>query len=153
MDEYGFVDVNELLEKLHDRFHVDRRFMVEIVEKSQRKRFEIMDNKIRALYGHTLSVKSQLEEDTVVEVLYHGTTPDAVSEILKEGLKPMKRRCVHLSPTMETAIEVGLRRTKRPIVLEIDAKSARLNNLRFYEATDKVYVSGPIPARYIRIVS
>jgi putative RNA 2'-phosphotransferase len=153
MDEYGFVDVNELLEKLHGRFHIDRRFMVEVVEKSQRKRFEIMDNKIRALYGHTISVKSQLEEDTVVEVLYHGTTPDAASEILKEGLKPMERRWVHLSPTMVTAVEVGLRRTKRPIVLEIDAKSARENSLRFYKATDKVYVSGPIPARYIRIVS
>jgi len=153
MDEYGFVDVNELLEKLHDRFHIDRRFMVEIVEKSQRKRFEIIDNKIRALYGHTISVKSQLEEDTVVELLYHGTTPDAAFKILKEGLKPMKRRWVHLSPTMETAIEVGLRRTKRPVVLEIDAKSARENSLRFYKATDKVCVSGSISARYIRIVS
>lgn len=153
MDEYGFVDVNELLEKLHDRFRIDRRFMVEIVEKSQRKRFEIIDNKIRALYGHTISVKSQLEEDTVVELFYHGTTPDAAFKILKEGLKPMKRRWVHLSPTMETATEVGVRRTKRPIVLEIDAKSARENSLRFYKATDKVYVSGPIPARYIRIIS
>ena len=153
MDEYGFVDVDELLEKLHGRFHIDRRFMVEVVEKSQRKRFEIIDNKIRALYGHTLSVKSQLEEDTVAELLYHGTTSDAAFKILKEGLKPMKRRWVHLSPTMETAVEVGLRRTKRPIVLEIDAKSARENNLMFYKATDKVYVSGPIPTRYIRIVS
>ena len=153
MDECGFVDVDELLEKLRGRFHIDRRFMVEIVEKSQSKRFEIIDNKIRALYGHTISVKSLLEDDTVVELLYHGTTPDAAFKILKEGLKPMKRRWVHLSPTMETAIEVGLRRTKRPIVLEIDAKSARENSLRFYKATDKVYVSDPIPARYIRVVS
>ena len=150
MDRHGFVDLNQLLEKLRERFQIDKNFIFEIVEKSDRKRFEIVENKIRALYGHTIPVKLELEEDKVAKVFYHGTTPDAASKILEVGLKPMKRRWVHLSPTMEIATEVGLRRTENPVILEIDAEAARKNGLRFYKATDKVYVCGAILPRYIR---
>lgn len=31
------------------------------------------------------------------EYLYHGTTPEMISSILKGGLLPMRRHCVHLS--------------------------------------------------------
>jgi len=153
IDRHGFVPLDELLEKLNERFKVDRRLISEIVEESDRKRFEIVGNKIRALYGHTIPVKLELEEDKVAKVFYHGTTPDAASKILKVGLKPMKRRWVHLSPTVEIATEVGLRRTKNPIVLEIDAEAARKNGVRFYKATDKVYVCEAILPRCIRVAN
>ena len=150
MDRHGFVSLDNLSKKLNERFQIDKEFVVEIVEKSGRTRFEIVENKIRALYGHTIPVKLELEEDKVAKVFYHGTTSDAASKILKVGLKPMKRRWVHLSPTMEIATEVGLRRTKNPIILEIDAEAARKNGLRFYKATDKVYVCGAILPAYIK---
>jgi putative RNA 2'-phosphotransferase len=153
MDKYGFVDLDELLEKLNERFQVDKRLIFEIVEKSERNRFEIVENKIRALYGHTIPVRLELEEDKVTNVFYHGTTPDAAFKILKVGLKPMKRRWVHLSPTIEMATEVGLRRTSNPIVLEINAEAARKNDVRFYKATDKVYVCDAVLPRNIRIVA
>ncbi len=149
MDEHGFVDLDELLEKLGRRFKVDERLIFEIVDKSDRQRFEIVGDEIRALYGHTMPVKIELNRDKNVKLLYHGTTADATSEILKVGLKPMKRRWVHLSPTMELARETGLRRTRSPVVLEIDAEAAIKDGLRFYKATDKVYISGFIPPRYI----
>jgi putative RNA 2'-phosphotransferase len=152
MDEEGFVNVDKLLEKIRTRYPiVDKRMILEISDKSNKKRFEIKGNKIRALYGHTIPVDIEFEEDTHVKLLYHGTTPEAASKILKEGLKPMKRTWVHLSPTMETAIEIGKRRTAHPVVLEIDAKAAREGSLKFYKATDKVFLSGPIPPEYIRI--
>ncbi len=151
IDRHGFVYLDELIEKLNERFEIDKKFISEVVEKSDRKRFEIAGYKIRALYGHTIPVKLELEEDKVSKVFYHGTTPDAASKILKEGLKPMKRRRVHLSPTMEIAMEVGLRKARNPIILEIDAEVARKNGLKFYKATDKVYVSNTILPRYIKI--
>ena len=150
MDRHGFVDLDELVEKLNERFQIDEKFIFEIVEKNHRKRFEIVGNKIQALYGHTLPIKLELEEDKVAKVLYHGTTPDAASKILKEGLRPMKRRWVHLSPTIEVATEVGLRRTKNPVILEVNAEAARKNGWRFYKATDKVYVCKVVPPRYIK---
>lgn len=151
MDRHGFVDITELLEKLKGRFRIDKKVVVEIVERSGRKRFEIVENKIRALYGHTIPVKLELEEDRAVKLLYHGTTPEAASEIFQMGLKPMKRRWVHLSPTMEIAREVGLRRTENPVILEINVEAARKDGLRFFKATDKVYVCDAIEPKYIKM--
>ena len=149
MDRHGFVDVDELVEKLKKRFPIDKKSIFEIVERSDRRRFEIIGNKIRALYGHTIPVKLELEEDRVVKVLYHGTTSEAAHKIMRDGLKPMRRRWVHLSPTIEIAMEVGKRRTNAPVILKINVEAARKSGLRFYKATDKVYVCGAILPRYI----
>ena len=151
MDSHGFVDLDELLNKLRKRFQIDKKFILEMVEKSDRERFQIVENKIRALYGHTIPVKLELGEDKVATVFYHGTTPDAASKILKAGLRPMKRKMVHLSPTIEIAREVGLRRTQKPVILEINAEAARKGGLRFYKATDKVYLCPNVAPRYIKL--
>lgn len=150
IDRHGFIDMDGFLVKLRERFPTSKKLVIEIVENNGRKRFEIVGNKIRALYGHTIPVELELEEDKTIKVLYHGTTPEAVSKILKEGLKPMKRKWVHLSPTIAIATEVGLRRTNNPVLLEINTEASRKNGLRFYRTTDKVYVCGAILSEYIR---
>ena len=150
MDSEGFVDLGELLAKLKEKFPVDKQLILEIVERSERKRFEIRNGKIRALYGHSIPVMLKLKEDKTVKILYHGTTPEAAAEILKSGLKPMKRNWVHLSPTIEIARQVGLRRTSKPAILEIDAEKARKNGIKFYKATKQVYLCKQVPPRYIR---
>ena len=152
MDRHGFVDLNEFLEKLRERFPVDRCLIFEIVEKSERKRFEIIGDRIRALYGHTIPVELELEEDKAVGVLYHGTTPEAAAEIMSVGLKPMKRKWVHLSPTKEIAMCVGLRRTSKPVILEIDVEAARKRGLKFYRVTDAVYLCSYIPPECLKRV-
>ncbi|MGC9346442.1 MAG: RNA 2'-phosphotransferase [Candidatus Bathyarchaeales archaeon] len=60
MDRHGFISLDELLEKIKERFQVDKKFIFEIVKKSDRKRFEIVEGKIRALYGHTIPVKLKI---------------------------------------------------------------------------------------------
>jgi len=152
MDKHGFVNLNELLAKIMERFSVNKEFIFKIVEESDRKRFEIVGNKVRALYGHTIPVKLELEEDRSVKVLYHGTTSEAASKILKIGLKPMKRKWVHLSPTIEIATQVGLRRTEKPVILEIDAEKARKDSLKIYKATETVYLTNYIQPKYIKRV-
>lgn len=152
MDKYGFVGFEKLLERVQERFRVDKEFVLEIAEKSSKRRFEIVEDKIRALYGHTIPVELGLREDVAVKVLYHGTTSEAASRILRVGLEPMKRKWVHLSPTRESAMRVGLRRTRRPIVLIIDAGAARRDGARFYKATDTVYLSKYIRPEYVKSV-
>ncbi|MGQ9625068.1 MAG: RNA 2'-phosphotransferase [Candidatus Bathycorpusculaceae bacterium] len=151
IDEDGFVNLKELLERLNKRFQVDENLIREIVGKSDKKRFEIVGDKIRALYGHTIPVEIKFDEDKTVKRLFHGTTVEAAFEILRTGLKPMKRRWVHLSPTIQIATEVGLRRTRKPVILEVDAESARSDGkIKFYKATDKVYLCSYVPPKYIR---
>ncbi len=154
MDERGYVSLSDLLEKLRRRFpQVDEELVREIVEKSERRRFEIRGGRIREVYGHSIPVNLDLKEDKEVRVLYHGTTPEAAEKILKTGLKPMKRRWVHLSPTIDVAIRVGMRRARKPAILEIDAEKARRNGIRFYKATDQVYLTEYVPPKYIKPVN
>jgi len=152
MDMQGFVSLDELLKKIKERFPVDRRLVFEIVDQSERKRFEIVEDRIRALYGHSIPVRLDLEEEKTVKVLYHGTTSDAASKILKAGLRPMKRRWVHLSPTIEIATQIGLRRTNKPLILEIDAEAARKDGAKFYKATDTVYLCRHIQPGHVKRV-
>ena len=87
MDKHGFVNLDELLNKVKQRFQVDEKLILEIVQRSSKRRFEIVGDKIRALYGHTIPVEIRLEEDKTVRKLYHGTTTDAASKILKLSLR------------------------------------------------------------------
>ena len=152
IDEEGFVDLDKLLGKLRETHDIDRRFIEQIVNRTDRTRFEIVGNKIRALYGHTVNVKIGIEEDKTVKVLCHGTTPDAVPKILQSGLKPMKRGWVHLSPTREIAVEVARRRASKPVVLEVNAEEARKNGVRFFRATDHVFLCREVPPEYLEII-
>lgn len=150
IDEKGFVSFKDLLPKIQERYNVDERFIInEVVKREDRKRFEIVGGKVRALYGHSIEVKVGLEEDKSVIVLYHGTTAESASQILKEGLRPMKRKWVHLSPTREMAIQVGQRRTSKPVVLEISAEDARKNGLKFFRPTENVYLCRKVSSKYI----
>ena len=152
LDDYGFVDIDELHRKLNQCYPISRQLIFEIAEKSERKRFEIVENRIRALYGHTISIKQNLVEDKTIEVLFHGTTSDSAHKILEEGLKPMKRTFVHLSPTIEIAREVGSRRTLKPTILMIDAKMAIRDGVSFYKATEKTYLCGFLLPKYVKVV-
>ncbi len=152
MDNEGFIGIDELLSKVKTQYPmVDRKLLMSIVNESDKKRFEISGDKIRALYGHTIDVNVNLREEKHVMVLYHGTTPRAVRKIVKNGLKPMRRRWAHLSPTKEIASEVGKRRTRTPVILAIDVLRARSNGIKFFKATDKVHLCQYVPAKYLRI--
>ena len=150
MDSQGFVDLEDLIKKLKEKFQIDRNLIFEIVRKSERKRFEIKNGKIRALYGHSIPVKLKLKEDRTVKVLYHGTTPEAAAKILKTGIKPMKRKWVHLSPTIEIAKQIALRRTNKPAIIEIDAEKARKDGIKIYKATEQVFLCHEIPPKYLK---
>jgi len=150
MDEYGYVDLDSLVKKVRERFPVDKDLILKIVEHGERRRFEILGNKIRALYGHSIPIKLKLKEERTKKTFYHGTTPEAASKILREGLKPMGRRWVHLSPTIDVAREIGYRRTRNPVILEIDAEKARRDGFKFYKATDKVYLCRKLPPKYVK---
>ncbi|RLG55568.1 MAG: RNA 2'-phosphotransferase [Candidatus Hydrothermarchaeota archaeon] len=149
----GFVEINELLKLLRKKFpkltHGD---LIRIIEKDEKGRFEIKNNMVRARYGHSIDLKLGYEEASE-EILYHGTSRKAAKEILKEGLKPMGRRYVHLSKTIEDALEVGIRRDFKPAILEIDAKEAKKHGIKIYKATERIFLSDYIPPDFIKIVS
>ena len=94
MDKHGFVNIDELLQKIKTRFQVERNILLQIVEKGENQRFEVFEGKIRALYGLSVPIELELEEEKDIEVFYHGTTQEAIRKIMREGLCSMKRNWV-----------------------------------------------------------
>ncbi|RLI85064.1 MAG: RNA 2'-phosphotransferase [Archaeoglobales archaeon] len=123
VDRYGWANLKDVVEILKRRYGVGRDVLELIVESDPKLRFEIKGEKIRARYGHSIDVEVDWSEsDEVPKILYHGTNPKNLRSILREGLKPMKRREVHLSDSLIDALEVGKRHHPNPIVLVIDTE-------------------------------
>ncbi|MEF8879882.1 MAG: RNA 2'-phosphotransferase [Candidatus Thermoplasmatota archaeon] len=145
----GFASINQVLNKVRKKFpEVDREILEKITQNGN-KRFQIKNNKIRALYGHSIPVDIELEEIQDEDVLYHGTTPKAAREICRDGLKTKGRQRVHLSSSIDEALRVGKRRCPNPVVLEINVKKAQREGVCFSRATNKVVVSDEIPSSCI----
>ena len=81
--------------------------------------------------------------------LFHGTAPESAERILDQGLKPMNRQYVHLSADVETAREVGRRKSRQPVVLSIDAGLAYQEGVHFYHGNQMVWLTDHVPPRYI----
>ncbi|MDE6661659.1 MAG: RNA 2'-phosphotransferase [Anaeroplasmataceae bacterium] len=157
LDSLGYVQIEELLFALNKSTHYPKEITLEdlnkVIEISDKKRLEITEDKIRALYGHSFITKIEKVSALPPEILYHGTSHSTIDKILKEGLKPMNRQYVHLSVDQETAIQVGKRRDEAPVILSIDTKSAIQSGIKFYLGNDKVWLSDPIPIQYIRVLN
>lgn len=156
LDNDGFVPVEQLLGAINKNGEysvtVTSDDIQHIIDTSDKKRLEMTDGKIRALYGHT--VKGRIHMETVIppDILYHGTSHKACIKIMTEGLKPMKRQYVHLSSDIDTAVLVGKRKEKCPIILTVDAKRANADGVIFYRSGyDKIILSDFIPSEYLSI--
>ena len=155
LDENGFVPIAQLLHALNESNGYDREIvqadLEQIIATSEKKRHEIVGDKIRALYGHTVPQIIKKEPGIPPAVLYHGTTHRALPQILQDGLKPMQRQYVHLSVDVETATRVGKRRDPEPIILKIDTEAAQKAGIQFYIGNDKVWLCNRVPKECITV--
>lgn len=154
LDDEGWVPVEELLTALRQRRHkwqnVSADDFATVIAQSDKKRYEMRDGLIRAYYGHSIAQKMVREPTVPPETLFHGTTPEAARLIKTQGLKTMRRQYVHLSEDQETARQVALRRTSRPVVLEVRAGEAHQQGTAFYLGNEKVWLADPIPPAFIK---
>ena len=152
LDPEGFAPLGDVLAavrtRLPDTAARDLLAVVESVE-SDKQRFSIVDDEIRANYGHSLADRIAHSAAQPPARLFHGTHAAAVSTILREGLKPMKRQYVHLTPLVELASRVGARRGK-PVLIEVDASAAHAAGTQFYRANENFWLVDGLPATFLR---
>ena len=155
LDTEGYVPLHQLLSALNENDRFGRAVTADdvqhIMDTSDKKRFEISDGRIRALYGHSVPMHISKTPITPPDILYHGTTHRARSAILQDGLRPMARQYVHLSVDTATAVQVGSRRESAPVILKIDAAKAFQDGIVFYEGNEKVVLADFVPAQYITV--
>lgn len=153
IDEDGWTPVGDLLSALGDLSKSWRALeeddLTEMIARSDKKRHELHDGRIRALYGHSLPGRLRKQPGTPPDRLYHGTSPDAGAAILRDGLRPMGRQYVHLSVDTAMADQVGKRKARRPVILAVDAHAAHAHGVVFYLGNDRVWLADAVPAEFI----
>ncbi|GAB7197116.1 hypothetical protein OS31_35980 [Dickeya oryzae] len=153
MDKEGWAVISDLiLCAVKEGYILDNSLIHSIVDNSDKRRFTISDDglRIRAVQGHsTQQVNISYKEKTPPEILYHGTATRFISAIREQGLIPVSRQYVHLSPDEETAIQVGQRHGK-PIVLTIKALNMYEQGFKFYQADNGVWLTDTVPYRFIQ---
>ena len=151
IDSNGWANLDDVEKVILKKFGVTKDAIELIVKFDRKERFEIKNPKIRAKYGHSIDVNVNWSENNKIpEKLYHGTHPKNVNSILQEGLKTMKRKEVHLSATIQEAIEVGKRYAEKPAILEVDAK-ALVNSGFEVRRKGKVYTTDFVPPKFIKL--
>ncbi|RFC73425.1 RNA 2'-phosphotransferase [Streptomyces sp. AcE210] len=150
LDEGGWVEIRTLLAAAAAHgFRITRDELDHVVAVNDKRRFAIEGSRIRASQGHTVDVDLGLPPATPPAYLYHGTVAAALDAIRAEGLRPMNRHDVHLSPDRETATRVGARRG-RPVVLSVDAGAMHRDGHTFRVSANGVWLTEAVPPRYLR---
>jgi putative RNA 2'-phosphotransferase len=142
----GWTDVTALLAALN----ITREQLDEVVATNDKRRFAFDDTgaRIRASQGHTVPVELDLPVVTPPATLYHGTVAKFLDAIMADGLRPMSRHDVHLSPDVPTAVRVGSRRGK-PVVLAVDAARMHADGHEFRLSANGVWLTDHVPANYL----
>ncbi|MFG2014074.1 RNA 2'-phosphotransferase [Actinomadura geliboluensis] len=150
LDPEGWADVPELLAAAaRHGFALTRSELEHVVNVNDKKRYEMDGDRIRAVQGHSVPVDLKLPAVSPPEFLYHGTVAASVAAILRDGLLPMGRHAVHLSPDRETARRVGARRG-RPVVLVVESGRMAADGHEFRVSANGVWLTEAVPPEYLR---
>ena len=150
LDASGWVEIDDLLAATAaHNFRITREELDHVVASNDKKRFAIEGTRIRASQGHSIEVDLALPPATPPAYLYHGTVAANLDAIRAEGLRPMNRHDVHLSPDRETATRVGARRG-RPVVLSVDTGAMHRDGHVFHVSANGVWLTQAVPPQYLR---
>lgn len=143
LDSLGFVPCADLFDALAKRSSewscLSCDDVESAMERSSKRRFEIIGGKIRATYGHSVPGICAGELREPPEFLYHGTSKDVVDIILQEGIKPMGRNYVHLSVDPFVARVVARRHGSEIAVLKVLAREAYSHGVHFWYCNDTTW--------------
>lgn len=151
LDAHGWVPVDELLRAAAAHgFPFSRAELEEVVASNDKQRYALDAGRerVRAQQGHSVPVELDLPVSEPPPWLYHGTVPRSLPAIRRDGLRPMNRHAVHLSPDRETAKRVGSRRG-RATVLPVDAGTMHADGHAFRLSGNGVWLVDAVPASYL----
>jgi putative RNA 2'-phosphotransferase len=156
MDGRGWIDITSFIDALSTsrsgfdwlRFH----HIEALVDTDPRGRYQIDGGMIRATYGHTIDIN--LDDLPVADLkeYFFPVTEEEADIIIEGGLHPTERKKVHLSGSIEKALEAGGIRTEDPMVLKIDGTKAKKDGIKIYHAGENVYITDEIDSKYITLV-
>lgn len=153
MDSRGWVDITSASEALRKRHRwASEEMLIALVESDPKQRYEILEGKVRARYGHSVNVELDHPSNTLPK-LYYGASEEEADRIIEIGLKPASQRYVHLSTSPEKAWHVATFRTSNPRVIQTDAAAAQRDGVKMMTVNPDIIISEKIPPKYLSILS
>ena len=152
LSDDGWTDYAAFSKKLCARLGVADADIRRVIDENAKKRFTLIDGRIRAAQGHSVKVDLDLKPGNPPALLYHGTTAKAWEAIRESGLKPMDRTHVHLSPDLETARAVAIRRKGSHVLLKVDVAAMQAQGFAFLQADNGVWLAHEVPPAYLSIL-
>ncbi|OAB38461.1 RNA 2'-phosphotransferase [Paenibacillus glacialis] len=126
LDSEGWVDIEHLLLSLH----TDKKWesitesdLRRMVDASDKKRHEILNKRIRALYGHSVPQKVLKKVGIPPSILYHGTARNLV----------------------------GKRKDSHPVLLKVHAEKASNEGIKLYRGNNAVWLADFVHSRFISV--
>jgi putative RNA 2'-phosphotransferase len=151
LDGAGWAPVADVLAALGAAgLPADAEALRAVVAGSDKQRFELSEDGalIRARQGHSVAVDLDWPVTAPPDFLFHGTVERFLPAILAEGLRPMKRHHVHLSPDPETATAVGARRGEA-VILRVAAGRMAADGHVFRLSGNGVWLADAVPPAYL----
>ena len=149
-DRHGYVDLEEFLRIAQRRYPaVTPERLRSLIDSAGAERFEVLANRLRARYGHSIVADPPGPPVEPPAQLYYGTDAARVTTLLMEGLRPLERRMVHVSQTAEDAWRLAQRKTSQPVLIAVDAAEAHRQGVVFFRESS-VYLAAAIPPQYLR---
>ena len=154
LDEHGWTDVEAVLAELAGSgtpTSLDR--LRTMMSRNDKQRFELSPDakRIRARQGHSVAVALDWPLVEPPDRFYHGTVGRNLDAILTQGLRPMRRHHVHLSPDAETARRVGARRGP-PVILAVKARELHACGKPFFLTANDVWLVEAVPPPFIEVL-
>lgn len=157
-DKAGYCTVSLIIKGLKEKgFSVNK---TDIEKLGENERFSFSDEshtKMRADYGNSIGLKlSDMygKESEPPEILFHGTSQDAIQSIREEGIirigvkSNRGRDHIFLTESKAVAIKKGLRHGKS-VGLPIKAFEMANAGLKIYHAKNDIWLTDHVPVEYI----
>lgn len=154
LDEAGWVPIEQLIDGLRTErpfAAVTEEDIARMIDASPKARFEIVDGRIRAFYGHSVPGRIVKRRADPPQHLYHGTVRRFLGVIGRDGLQPMSRQYVHLSRDREMAQVVARRRGDDTVILAIRAAEAATAGVAFYEESNGVWSADFVAPEWLMV--
>ncbi|MEG1492034.1 MAG: RNA 2'-phosphotransferase [Oscillospiraceae bacterium] len=150
LDEHGWANVTELIERVSKKYPLTEEILQEIVQNDDKTCYSFSNDNtlIRANQGHSIPVDVELPQIEPPEFLFHGTGEKYVAPIEQMGLIPKSRLYVHLSVDTLTSTKVGTRHGK-PVIYRIAAKRMSDDGFTFYCSVNGVWLTKAVPIEYM----
>ena len=149
LDSAGWTDVGALLDACARAGQpITRADLDAIVATSDKQRFALDGERIRANQGHSVDVDLGLPQVAPPALLFHGTVAEALPGIREKGLEKRARHHVHMASERAPATTVGIRRGA-PVILAIRAGEMAAAGHAFYCSANGVWLADAVPPQFI----